>query len=46
MTTLLLVRHGQSLANQEGFFAGQLDVPLLPHGLLQAEVTARYLTEH
>ena len=46
MTTLLLVRHGQSLANQEGFFAGQLDVPLLSHGLRQAEVTARYLTEH
>ena len=28
MTTVILVRHGESVANGKGFFAGQLDIPL------------------
>lgn len=44
MTTLLLVRHGLSEANAKGFFAGQMDVPLLEIGQQQAELTARHLT--
>lgn len=46
MTTLLLVRHGLSLANQKGFFGGQADVPLLPMGRLQARATGEFLREH
>ena len=46
MTTLLLVRHGLSLANREKFFAGQADVPLLPMGQLQARATGAFLREH
>lgn len=46
MTKLLLVRHGLSLANQEKFFAGQADVPLLPMGQLQARATGEFLRGH
>ena len=46
MTTLLLVRHGLSLANREKFFAGQADVPLLPMGQLQARATGAFLREY
>ena len=46
MTTLLLVRHGLSLANEQKFFAGQADVPLLPMGQLQARATGEFLREH
>lgn len=46
MTTLLLIRHGESLANREGFFAGQLDVPLEENGLLQARLTAEFIHSH
>ena len=46
MTTLLLVRHGLSLANREKFFARQADVPLLPMGQLQARATGAFLREH
>ncbi len=43
MTTLLLIRHGESLANKECFFAGQLDVPLEPRGIEQARCTANFI---
>ncbi len=46
MTTLLLIRHGESLANRECFFAGQLDVPLEPRGLEQAHCTASFIDTH
>lgn len=42
-TTLLLIRHGQSRANLEKFFAGNMDVPLTDQGLLQAQKTADYI---
>ena len=46
MTTLLLVRHGQSEANRLDLFAGFYDAKLEPHGAQQAEITARYIKEH
>ena len=42
-TTLIFVRHGQSLANIEKFFAGHVDVPLTETGLMQAEKMADFL---
>jgi broad specificity phosphatase PhoE len=38
MTTVLLVRHGQTAWNLEDRFRGQVDLPLDDHGLEQAEV--------
>ena len=45
-TVLILVRHGESNANGNGFFAGQLDIELSQRGLHQAELTAKYISEH
>lgn len=42
-TTLLFVRHGQSMANAGGVFAGQLDVPLSALGRKQADELKEYL---
>ena len=46
MTTLLLIRHGESLANVEGRFAGHLDAPLSQTGQAQAAITAEYIRSH
>jgi probable phosphoglycerate mutase len=46
MTRLILVRHGQSEANEKKIGAGQLDYPLTELGHRQAERTAAYLAEH
>jgi probable phosphoglycerate mutase len=35
--TWTFVRHGESVANAEGWLAGQIDSPLTPRGLAQAE---------
>ena len=43
MTRLILVRHGQSVANAEKIFSGQGDYALTEEGLLQAELAADYL---
>ena len=43
MTTLLLIRHGESVANVEGRFAGHLDAPLSETGHVQAAITAEYI---
>ncbi len=43
MTTLLLIRHGESLANVDGRFAGHLDAPLSETGHKQAAITAAYI---
>ena len=40
MTTLILIRHGQSMANLEGVFAGNFDADLSDLGREQAEKTA------
>ncbi len=46
MTKLLLIRHGESEANRERYFAGQLDAALLEQGILQAEKTAEYIAQN
>lgn len=43
MTTLLLIRHGQSLANLSRYFAGHTDPVLTDLGLRQAACTADFL---
>lgn len=43
MTTLLLVRHGQSCANEADRFVGQTDSPLSKLGIIQAQKTAEYI---
>lgn len=45
MTRLLLVRHGESQANKDRYFAGQVDPPLTELGLRQAQCTAKFLAE-
>ena len=46
MTTLLLVRHGQSQANLNRTFAGQTNPDLTELGKNQAETLANYLAAH
>ena len=46
MTRFILIRHGQSLANLQGIFAGHLDVALSPLGEQQARVTAEYIKKN
>lgn len=46
MTTLLVIRHGESTANGKGFFAGHIDIPLSERGRAQAETTAAYIFEN
>ena len=43
-TRLLLIRHGESMANREQVFSGHYDVELEEKGKLQAELTAKYVT--
>lgn len=43
MTTLLLIRHGQSEANLSNCFAGHLDAPLTELGRQQAACTAAFV---
>lgn len=45
-TTLIFVRHGESLANLQNLFAGHYDIPLTDLGHLQAERTAQYLDRY
>ena len=45
MTRLLFVRHGQSEANLEGVFAGQIDPALTELGYRQAECTAEFIAK-
>ena len=46
MTTLIFIRHGQSMANIDNVFAGHYDLPLSPLGREQAKKTALYLKEN
>lgn len=43
MTTLILIRHGQSTANIRSVFAGSLDMPLTQLGQAQAKLTAAFI---
>ena len=44
MTRLILVRHGQSEANRQVWWAGHTDAPLTELGRAQAAAAARYLS--
>ncbi len=46
MTTLLLIRHGQSVANINCLFAGHTDAQLSELGIQQAHKTAEYIREN
>ena len=46
MTTVIFVRHGQSTANLERFFAGHNNAPLTALGHKQAENTANFLKNY
>ncbi|UXN68248.1 histidine phosphatase family protein [Devosia neptuniae] len=43
--TLYLLRHGETLWNTQSRFQGQLDSPLTPTGIAQADLAARRLAE-
>ncbi|WP_299415564.1 histidine phosphatase family protein [Acaryochloris sp. IP29b_bin.148] len=42
---ILLIRHAESLGNRQQQMSGQLNDPLSPHGVLQAQVLAQYLSQ-
>lgn len=44
-TKFLIVRHGESVTNIQGVYCGQTDKPLTEKGMMQAEITARYLKD-
>lgn len=46
MTTLLLVRHGQSEANLKDVFIGHTDANMTELGVQQARKTAQYIAQH
>ncbi len=46
MTKLILIRHGESVANRNHIFAGHTDVELEEKGVKQAELTAQYVYEN
>ena len=46
MTTMIIVRHGQSTGNVEGLYCGQLDFPLTQKGRAQAELAGAYFGEY
>ncbi len=46
MTRLILVRHGESEANEKGIYTGQLDLDLSQAGKEQAQLAASYLVTH
>ncbi len=43
MTTFLLIRHGESMANTKKRFAGHWNIPLSPLGQKQADATAAHI---
>ena len=45
MTSLILIRHGETDWNVEGRWQGQIDIPLNQKGRIQAEETARNLSD-
>jgi broad specificity phosphatase PhoE len=45
MTTIMLIRHGDTAWNVEEIFRGRADVELNETGIKQAELLAKYLTD-
>ncbi len=46
MTTIVLIRHGESVSNTNHTFTGQVDSPLSETGKKQAELTAKYMDKY
>ena len=46
MVKLLLLRHGESVANNSNKFCGQMDSPLTETGLVQAEEVAKFILKN
>ena len=46
MTTIIMIRHGESLANKEGRFAGHSDYDLSELGQEQAKSAGEYIKKH
>ncbi len=46
MIEFLIVRHGHSVANEKGIFAGATDVPLSETGKKQAELLSNFILEN
>lgn len=46
MTTMLVIRHGQSISNLKGVFTGNLDLALTEQGYEQAQITAQYIADN
>ncbi len=46
MRTMYFVRHGETVANEQNYFAGKMDVALTELGRHQAEQAGRYLKKH
>lgn len=46
ITRLILVRHGESKANESDLFAGHSDFPLTEKGHLQAKLSAEYIVKN
>ena len=46
MTTIILVRHGESRTNQKGVFSGHINVALTKMGKKQAHLTAEFIKEN
>ena len=46
MTTLIFVRHGESVANRKEIFAGYFNADLEEKGMRQAEKTAEYIRDN
>lgn len=46
MTRILLIRHGESEANRQNIFAGQIDPDLEQNGLEQAKLTAKFIKDN
>lgn len=44
--TLILIRHGRSLWNEQNRFTGWVDVPLMERGWLEAEAAGRQLADY
>ena len=44
--TLILIRHGHSLWNEQNRFTGWVDVPLVERGWREAEAAGRYLRDY
>lgn len=43
MTTILIIRHGNTLENLEGLYAGHVDATLSPVGVKQADIVCDYV---